>query len=103
MKIYSAALQLADLQKSDVVWDLYCGIGTFGMLAARHVREVIGVELSKESAYDATTNKKRLQIANFTVLEGDVSAMIGGIPKQVEELGLGLRESLGIRRSKIGQ
>lgn len=76
MKVYSAALQLADLQQNDVVWDLYCGIGTFGMLASSSVSEAIGIELSRESAYDAKTNSQRLQIPNFRILEGDVAARI---------------------------
>ncbi len=80
MKLYSEALQLADLHPDDVVWDLYCGIGTFGMLASPCVKEVIGIELSRESAYDAKTNSQRLQIGNFRILEGDVAARLEGLP-----------------------
>lgn len=77
--IYSTALTLAELTPSDVVWDLYCGIGGFGMLAASRVSQAVGVEISRESAYDGTTNRDRLQIQNFSIHCGDTGEVIASM------------------------
>ena len=42
-KLYKTAMMLARLNKRNVVVDAYCGIGTIGMVAAKTVKEVIGV------------------------------------------------------------
>ena len=76
MTIYSRALQLARLSNDHVVADLYCGIGIFGMAASLEARQAIGVELSRESAYDAKTNASRLGLERFSILCGDVADVI---------------------------
>ena len=43
-KIYQTALAYAQLTADDVVWDLYCGIGTMTLLAAKRARRAIGIE-----------------------------------------------------------
>lgn len=75
-KLYKRALELASITKESVVYDLYCGIGIFGMCAARIAKEVIAIDLSPESAYDAKTNSERLGIKNFTIYEGDVAKVL---------------------------
>ena len=82
MKIYSQALQMADLQPHDVVYDLYCGIGVFGMFAASAVRTSVGVELSRDSAYDAKTNAARLNLSNFSIQCGDVADIVAKMKKE---------------------
>ncbi|MDB6082060.1 MAG: rumA1 [Chlamydiia bacterium] len=75
-KLYERALQLAGITEKSIVYDLYCGIGIFGMCAAKKAKEVIGIELSPDSAYDAKTNSQRLGIKNFTIYEGDVAKVL---------------------------
>ncbi len=82
MRIYSHALQMADLRHNDVLFDLYCGIGVFGMFAALEVRMAVGVELSKDSAYDAKTNAARLGISNFAIHCGDVAAVVAKMKQE---------------------
>jgi len=74
--IYTKALELAALSKSDVLYDLYAGIGIFGMLAAPFVKEVIAVEVSPDACFDAKTNASRLKIDNFSIFQGDVKALL---------------------------
>jgi 23S rRNA (uracil1939-C5)-methyltransferase len=76
MAIYSRALQLAHLSKDQLLIDLYCGIGLFGMFASLEVRQALGVELSRESAYDAKTNASRLGLSQFSVHCGDVADVV---------------------------
>ena len=76
MEIYSRALQLARLSNDQLVVDLYCGIGIFGMVASLEAHEAIGIELSRESAYDAKTNASRLGLSKFSILCGDVADVL---------------------------
>lgn len=74
--LYTEALRLAELTSEDVVYDLYCGTGTLGLLAARFVKQVIGIELSKESSLDARENAKRNGITNIEIITGSVGEVL---------------------------
>lgn len=73
-RLYTEALKLADLRKSDLMYDLYCGTGTLGALASRFVDRVWGVELSAESSLDARENAKKNGLNNIEIVTGDVGA-----------------------------
>ena len=80
--IYSQALQMLKLTPEDIVWDLYCGIGIFGMFSSLLAQSSVGIEISRESAYDATTNSKRLGLSNFSIHCGDVATVISSMKKE---------------------
>ena len=71
--LYGHALAYADLRPDDVVWDLYCGAGAIGLLAARHAGRLVGVEISGESVQSARRNAVRNGVENAEFIEGDVS------------------------------
>ncbi len=71
--LYGHALAYADLRPDDVVWDLYCGAGAIGLLAARHAGRLVGVEISGESVESARRNAVRNGVENAEFIEGDVS------------------------------
>ncbi len=73
-KLYDAALSF--LPPCSTVYDLYCGTGTLGMAASRRAQRVIGIELSPEAVLDAQENLARNGIANMTIHQGDVGAVI---------------------------
>lgn len=83
-KIYSFVIQLAKLSRDDVVYDLYCGTGTLGICLASHVKEVIGVELSRESAHDAKANIKLNKISNMRIITGAVGEVLNKIHLEQE-------------------
>ena len=63
MKLYSKALEYADLQGGEVVLDLYCGVGTIGLFAAAQMAEtgtapgqVIGIESVRSAVLDGNRN-----------------------------------------------
>ncbi|MCF0109704.1 MAG: 23S rRNA (uracil(1939)-C(5))-methyltransferase RlmD [Erysipelotrichaceae bacterium] len=56
--LYSTALEKAQLNKDDILIDLYCGTGTIGILASKYVKEVIGIEIVAEAIIDAGHNAK---------------------------------------------
>lgn len=71
-QLYSQTLLLAQIPKDSVVYDIYCGTGTFGICMSPHVKQVISIELSPESALDARTNAQRNGCQNVTVISGAV-------------------------------
>ncbi|MDD6157583.1 MAG: 23S rRNA (uracil(1939)-C(5))-methyltransferase RlmD [Lachnospiraceae bacterium] len=56
--LYRKAIECAGLTGKEKVIDAYCGTGTIGLIASRNAREVLGVELNKESIHDAIINAK---------------------------------------------
>lgn len=74
--LYEKVCELASLTKKDRVLDLYCGTGSFGISIAHMVSEVIGIELSYDSSYDAAVNAEKLGVLNYSVIQGDVSAIL---------------------------
>lgn len=55
-KLYSLALEYADLKGGETVWDLYCGIGTISLFLAQKAGQVYGVEIVPQAIEDARRN-----------------------------------------------
>jgi 23S rRNA (uracil1939-C5)-methyltransferase len=75
-QLYSRALQLTQAPAGGVVYDLYCGTGTLGICMAKQAKEVIGIELSPESALDARENVKANHLSNVSIRTGDVGQLL---------------------------
>ena len=63
-KLYDIALDYADLHGDEVVWDLYCGIGTISLFLAQKAKKVYGVEIIPEAIEDAKMNATINEIKN---------------------------------------
>ena len=83
-KLYKTAMMLARLNKRNVVVDAYCGIGTIGMVAAKTVKEVIGVELNGEAVRDAKVNAHLNNMNNIRFVEGDAGVFLEGMADREE-------------------
>lgn len=55
-KLYDIALEYADLHGDEIVWDLYCGIGTISLYMAKKAKKVYGVEIVPQAIEDAKVN-----------------------------------------------
>ena len=64
-KLYSTAIDYAELTGEETVIDAYCGIGTIGIIAAQKAKEVIAVEVNKDAVFDAKNNAKRNNTQNI--------------------------------------
>ena len=53
--LYKKAIEFAQLNENDTVFDIYCGIGTISLFIAKKVKSVIGVEIVPEAIEDAKT------------------------------------------------
>src|SRR5262249_34714845 len=75
-RLYSYALQMAEIPQNGVVYDLYCGTGTLGICCAPFSKKVIGIEISAESVLDARTNITDNQLTNIDIIEGPVEVKL---------------------------
>ena len=71
-QLYGLAIEYAGLGGFERVYDLYCGIGTIGLLMAPRVAEVWGLELVEDAIADAIANARRNEIDNARFFAGDV-------------------------------
>jgi 23S rRNA (uracil1939-C5)-methyltransferase len=75
-RLYAVAAEYAGLTGRERVFDLYCGIGTIGLVLARRAGEVWGVETAPAAVADAEQNALRNGIANARFFTGDVRVSI---------------------------
>ena len=71
-KLYNLAIQKAELTGNETIFDLYCGIGTIGIFASKHVKQVYGIEIIPQAIQDAKENAKLNNIKNVEFIVGDV-------------------------------
>ena len=69
-KLYEKALEYADLKGTENVLDLYCGVGTIGLLAAKSAKRVLGIESVKEAIINANRNATINGLVNITFIWG---------------------------------
>lgn len=70
-KLYDLVLENLDLNKSDILLDLYCGTGTIGLYVAKYVNKVLGIEINSDAIKDAEYNKILNKIDNISFIAGD--------------------------------
>jgi 23S rRNA (uracil1939-C5)-methyltransferase len=71
-RLYALAIEYAELKGYERLYDLYCGIGTIGLLMAPRVAELWGLEISEDAVSDAIANARRNEIDNAHFFAGDV-------------------------------
>jgi 23S rRNA (uracil1939-C5)-methyltransferase len=71
-QLYAVAIEYAQLSGFERVYDLYCGIGTIGLLMAPRAAELWGLELVPEAVADAIANARHNEIDNARFFAGDV-------------------------------
>jgi 23S rRNA (uracil1939-C5)-methyltransferase len=81
-RLYDAAIQQAQISKSDTVLDLYCGVGTITLCLAKAAGKVIGVEVIPQAVEDAKDNAKRNGIENAEFFCGDAGQAALELEKQ---------------------
>ena len=75
-KLYSKALEYANLSGKESVWDLYCGIGTISLFLARNAGKVYGVEIIPEAIEDAKENALANGITNAEFFVGKAEEVL---------------------------
>ena len=75
-RLYGLAIDYAAATGTERVYDLYCGIGTIGLLIAPRVAEVWGLELVEEAVADAIANARLNEVENAQFFAGDVRLVL---------------------------
>jgi 23S rRNA (uracil1939-C5)-methyltransferase len=70
-RLYAVATEYAGLSGRERLLDLYCGIGTIGLVMAGRAGEVWGIETVEEAVRDAEENAARNAIGNARFATGD--------------------------------
>ncbi|MEL7648154.1 MAG: 23S rRNA (uracil(1939)-C(5))-methyltransferase RlmD [Sedimentibacter sp.] len=81
-KLYSTAIEYAGLTKDDVCFDIYCGIGTISLMAARRAKKVYGVEIVEQSIINAKENAQRNNIKNAEFYAGKAEVVLPKLYKK---------------------
>ena len=75
-RLYSLALEYANLTGNESVWDLYCGIGTISLFLAKKAKRVYGVEIIPQAIEDARKNAMDNGIDNATFFVGKAEEVL---------------------------
>ena len=75
-ELYSKTREFANIQKNEVVYDLYTGTGTIANFVARQAKKVIGIEYVPEAIEDAKLNSEINGIDNTAFFAGDMKNVL---------------------------
>lgn len=71
-KLYRVTREYAELDGSQIVYDLYCGTGSIGIFLSKQAKKIIGVEAVPEAIEDAKENAALNNISHSVFVAGDV-------------------------------
>lgn len=75
-ELYRIALDLAQVDKDSLVYDLYTGTGTIALYLAQQAGKVIGIEGVPEAVEDARLNAKNNGLSNVEFFSGDMRKVL---------------------------
>lgn len=71
-QLYEVARKFVDPQPGEIIYDLYCGVGTLSLFMSGFADKVVGVEMSNIAIKNARANAKENQVENVTFAKGDM-------------------------------
>ena len=81
-KLYRTAIEYAGIGKNDICFDIYCGIGTISLMAAKRAKKVYGVEIVEQSIINEKQNAKNNNIDNAEFYAGKAESIVPKLYKQ---------------------
>ena len=82
VKLYQKAVEFAELSGNEIIFDLYCGVGTIGIFASNKAKKLYGIEVIENAIKDARLNAKINNIDNAEFFVGNVEEIL---PKFLKE------------------
>lgn len=79
VNLYRIALSAAEIRPNDLVYDVYCGIGTITLFAAKRAGFVVGIEEVREAVLDARRNARENGISNVEFREDKAMRVVPGL------------------------
>lgn len=86
--LYGKAIEFAGLTGKETVIDAYSGIGTIGMVASDHAKEVLSIELNGDAVKDAIANAKMNKIKNVRFVKADAGEHMVKLASQKQKIDL---------------
>ncbi len=80
--LYEKALSYAELSGGEVVWDMYCGIGTISLFLSQKAKQVYGVEIVPQAVADARKNAEINGAKNVTFYTGRAEEIVPAVYKE---------------------
>lgn len=71
-KLYEIARNYAELKEGDIVYDLYCGVGTLSLFMSQLASKVVGIELVDVAVENAKFNAIENNVENVSFIKGDM-------------------------------
>lgn len=71
-KLYETARKFGGFQDHEILYDLYCGVGTLSLYMSKDVKKVIGVELVEVAVNNARANAAANNVKNAEFHLGDM-------------------------------
>ena len=71
-KLYAVTRDFAELNGSQLVYDLYCGTGSIGLFVSKYAKKLIGVEMVADAIEDAKENAALNGVNHASFFAGDV-------------------------------
>ena len=84
-RLYETARQFADLKDGEIVYDLYCGVGTLSLFMSQKAKKVLGIELVDVAVENARFNAKENNVGNVSFIKGDMKDVF--TQEMVDEFG----------------
>ncbi len=84
-KLYKKAIELANIDNAKTVLDIYCGIGTISLCAAKKAKKVIGVEIVDAAIEDAKKNAVNNGLLNTEFFCGAAENIVPGLIEKGEK------------------
>ena len=78
-KLYKIGVEQAKISNDDIVFDLYCGIGTISLFMAKYAKKIYGIEIVEEAVKAAKENAKMNNITNTKFIAGDVEKILDNL------------------------
>ena len=78
-QLYKVAIEAAEIQPEDIVWDLYCGAGTITLAIAAKAKFVLGVEQNEGSIKDADLSAIKNNYLNTKFIASDCRSIINRV------------------------
>ena len=75
-KLYQLGVDATQIRKEDIVFDLYCGIGTISLFMAKYAKKVYGIEIVEEAVKYAKENAIINDVNNVEFIAGDVELVL---------------------------
>lgn len=80
--LYRTAKEFAELTEEEIVFDLYCGIGTISIFMSDSCKKIYGVEVVPQAIENAKKNAEMNEIKNAEFMCGEVEKVLPRLYKE---------------------